>query len=55
MNFTSIQICIVFTLSLFKKKGKGSFYIAQYPFRWTAQSNPLSKRYINQNRLSQVI
>ena len=22
----------------FKKKGKGSFYIAQYPVRWTAQS-----------------
>ncbi len=21
-----------------KKKGKGSFYIAQYPVRWTAQS-----------------
>ena len=21
-----------------KKKGKGSFYIAQYPLRWTAQS-----------------
>ena len=23
---------------LFKKKGKGSFYIAQYPVYWTAQS-----------------
>ena len=27
--------CTVFVV---KKKGKGSFYIAQYPVRWTAQS-----------------
>ena len=25
-------------LSISKGKGKGSFYIAQYPVRWTAQS-----------------
>ena len=27
----------VFSISIYKK-GKGSFYIAQYPVRWTAQS-----------------
>ena len=30
--------CHVFCFVLKKKEGKGSFYIAQYPVRWTAQS-----------------
>ena len=25
-------------MTIYKLKGKGSFYIAQYPVRWTAQS-----------------
>ena len=28
----------MYVLCTVKKKGKGSFYIAQYPVRWTAQS-----------------
>ena len=34
----SVQTRVIFTISIYIIKGKGSFYIAQYPVRWTAQS-----------------
>ena len=33
-----VCVCVCVCVLYCKKKGKGSFYIAQYPVRWTAQS-----------------